>query len=112
MNDAAGTAPVKGACIIPGTKVLRQGSNSDQISMKSGSKSSQIEESGEIFEFGPYRLEAAFPCADRARRFFVRTMLRGRLSIHLRSVAVLALPQAISSVVYSINFGCGGCVLM
>jgi DNA-binding winged helix-turn-helix (wHTH) protein/tetratricopeptide (TPR) repeat protein len=41
----------------PGKKVLRGGSNPDDISMKSGSKGSQIEES-EIYEFGPYRLDA------------------------------------------------------
>jgi len=41
----------------PGKEVLRPGSNFDHISMKSGSKSSQIGES-EVYEFGPYRLDA------------------------------------------------------
>ena len=41
----------------PETEVLRLGSNFDQISIMNGSKSSQIEES-EIYEFGPYRLDA------------------------------------------------------
>lgn len=36
---------------------MRGSSNPDEISMKRGSKSSQIEES-EIYEFGPYRLDA------------------------------------------------------
>ncbi len=36
---------------------MRLGSNFDQISIMNGSKSSQIEES-EIYEFGPYRLDA------------------------------------------------------
>jgi DNA-binding winged helix-turn-helix (wHTH) protein len=38
-------------------EVLRRGSNSDETSIKSGSKDFQIGES-EVYEFGPYRLDA------------------------------------------------------